>query len=651
MRVAVDSGGTFTDCVYVEDGRLAMRKVLSTPGDPSAAILSVMDEVSGEAALVSVRHGTTVGTNAMLERKGARVAFVTTTGFEDVIAIGRQARASLYDWFWSPPACIVPAALRFGVHERTTAEGVVLRSPGKSELDELCAAIARSGADSIALSLLFSFANAANELLVAEALAGLGLPLSISSRILPEFREYERGATICVNAYLAPLVGTYLRELSKSLCATYASANLHVMQSSGGIVAAELAADEPVRTVLSGPAGGVMGAYRVGLLAGFEKLITFDMGGTSTDLALIDASAGGPQTTNEAVIAGMPIAVPMLDIHTVGAGGGSIARYDAGGILHVGPESAGAMPGPICYGRGEAPTVTDANLLLGRLDNFLGGSMAIDEPRTREFASKYLSGAGTLEELADGIVLVAEAAMEKAIRVISVERGYDPREFTLLAFGGAGPLHACALARSISIPRVLVPKMPGALSALGILLADAVRDYSKTVMLRYGSEFDELFSELEARARQECGAEAVMTRTLDLRYVGQGYEVNVAAGADALDRFHDAHDRRYGYADATRAVEVVTVRVRATISEPAVEFATENYASGDGLRALVKRRGVYFNGMVHETPVYARERLRHGDEFAGPALISEYSATTVVGPQDRVSVDGYGNLIVEVGRA
>ena len=662
MRIAIDSGGTFTDCVYLKNGVLDIRKVLSTPADPGAAILQVTGEVTGSAPLHSLRHGTTVGTNAMLERKGARVAFVTTAAFEDTIAIGRQARRSLYDWFDTPPPCLVPKELRFGVPERTTAQGLILRAPTALELDALCDAIRSSGAEAIALSLLFSFANDSNERAVAAALARLHLPLSVSSRLLPEFREFERASTLVVNAYLAPKVGTYLDRLNASLAASFKGASLDVMQSSGGIIPAALAAQEPVRTLLSGPAGGVIGAHRVGSLAGFDKIITFDMGGTSTDVALIDGSdaADGPRTTSETVLSQMPVAVPMLDIHTVGAGGGSIARFDAGGILHVGPESAGSAPGPVCYGRGELPTVTDANLLLGRLDpeNFLGGAMRLDEERTRRCVQRI---AGELEgesvaAFAAGTVLLAEASMEKAIRVISVERGYDPREFTLLSFGGAGPLHACALARSLAIRRVLVPRMPGALSALGILLADAVRDYSRTVMRPFEPEkepgtLEDTFGQLEVQGRADFAhsdSAPTFARSLDMRYAGQGFEVSVAAGDAVLERFHETHRRRYGYADPGRRVEVVNVRVRVVLTAEKVALASEAHVPGDGTQAFEKMRRVYFDGEFLETPVFARERLRHGDRLQGPALVTEYSSTTVIPPGDAMHVDRFGNLVIDV---
>ncbi|NUQ29056.1 MAG: hydantoinase/oxoprolinase family protein [Acidobacteriaceae bacterium] len=659
MRVAIDSGGTFTDCVYLVDGEVRVLKLFSTPADPGRAVLDAVKQVAESPAVPEVRHGTTVGTNAMLERKGARVAFVTTAGFEDTIAIGRQARTSLYDWFRSPLPPVVPKELRFGVDERVTAEGLVLRTPSEESLRQLAAAIQASGAEAVAISLLFSFANPANEKLVAEALQPLGLPVSISHRILPEFREYERGSTVVTNAYLSPKVSTYLHRLETEVEAAFPGGHVQVMQSSGGIINAVIAAEEPVRTVLSGPAGGVIGAYRLARLAGFDKIIGFDMGGTSTDVSLIDAAEGGPRTTSDAVVSEMPVGIPMLDIHTVGAGGGSIARFDAGGALHVGPESAGSVPGPICYGRGTLPTVTDANVTLGRLDPdlFLGGKVRLDDTRTLRLMEEARGSLGSVEQFAAGIVLLAETAMEKAIRVISIERGYDPREFTLVSFGGAGPLHACSMARSLQIPRVLVPRLPGALSALGILLADTVRDYSRTVMLpASGTEtLAAQLQELETRAMEELQqqgfsieAEHSAERSIDLRYVGQGYELNVPYGANYLDEFHSLHRKRYGYASTETPVEVVNVRVRVTVPTAPVELPKSELIAGDGSQAVLKTRPIYFDGAWRESNVYQREQLRSGDRFAGPALIAEYSSTTVVPPGCIAEVDAFGNLVIEV---
>ncbi|WP_419805911.1 hydantoinase/oxoprolinase family protein [Terriglobus sp.] len=657
MRVAIDSGGTFTDCVYLRDGEVHVTKLFSTPEDPGSAVFAAVEQVAAAGTLVEVRHGTTVGTNAMLERKGARVAFVTTAGFEDTISIGRQARSSLYDWFHSPLPPLVPAELRFGVEERVSAEGVVLKSPTAESLQVLAEAVRQSGAEAVAISLLFSFSNPKHEMLVAEALEPLGIPVSVSHRILPEFREFERGSTVVANAYLSPKVSTYLNRLQSRVMSTYSAGPVQVMQSSGGTVAAGIAAEEPVRTVLSGPAGGVIGAYRLGRLAGFDKIIAFDMGGTSTDVSLLDAEAGGPQTTSEFVVSEVPISVPMLDIHTVGAGGGSIARFDAGGALHVGPESAGAVPGPICYGRGTLPTVTDANLTLGRLDPdlFLGGKITLDATRTLRYMEEARGPIGSVEQFAAGILLLAETAMEKAIRVISVERGYDPREFTLVSFGGAGPLHACSMARSLQIPRVLVPRLPGALSALGILLADTVRDYSRTVMLLVEDD-DAIRRELAyleqgAQESLQRSSSAEVSHSVDLRYAGQGYELNVPFTATYREDFHALHRKRYGYADAEAPIEVVNVRVRMTLPNAPISLPREEPVAGDGKQAVLKTRRIFFDGTWQASTVYQRELLRAGDRLEGPALIAEYSSTTVVPPGCTSTVDTYGNLVIEVHAA
>jgi N-methylhydantoinase A len=649
-RVAIDTGGTFTDCVMLRDGKLMALKVFSTPQDPGQAVLNGLRELGVDGAVV-VRHGTTVGTNAMLERKGARVAFVTTAGFEDTIAIGRQARAKLYDWFQAAPVCLVPAGLRFGVDERTTAEGERLRVPDDARLKRLVEAVRAAGADAIAVSLLFSFANDSNEREVAAVLEELGLPLSVSHRILPEFREYERGSTVVANAYLAPLVGRYLGKLAGAM---EGQSRLEVMQSSGGIISARVAAEEPVRTVLSGPAGGVVGAYKLARAAGFERIIGFDMGGTSTDVCLVDAGAGGLRISNESVVSSVPIGVPMLDIHTAGAGGGSLARYDAGGMLRVGPESAGAMPGPICYGRGELPTVTDANLILGRLDTdrFLGGAVKLDLARTRHLMETAKGPLATVEDFAAGILRVIETEMAKAIRVISIERGFDPRDFTLVAFGGGGPVHACALARALRVPRVLVPALPGALSAVGILLADTMREYSRTVMLPLGADVEDVFAEMECAGREDFeheGLDGVSQRSCDLRYRGQGYELNVPHGLEMQEEFHRLHARRYGFASAERPVEIVNLRVRMISPAPAFEQMREPLHEGDGRRAVLSTRQVYFDGEWLPTRVYDRERLRTGDVFSGPAIVTEYSSATVVPPGDVLKVDELRNLVIEVG--
>jgi N-methylhydantoinase A len=668
LRIAIDSGGTFTDCVWLQDSTLRILKVFSTPADPAEAIAGAVQRISGANKDIVVLHGTTVGTNTLLQRKGARVAFVTTAGFEDAIEIGRQHRPKLYDFFFEKDPALAPLELRFGVDERTSSEGTVLRAPDQKSLELLAERIAAQKPQAVAISLLFSFANPANEKAVAEALTKLKLPLSVSHQILPEFREYERASTVLVNAYLQPVMQSYLHKLQERAAASGKTARIFVMQSSGGITALSTAAEQPVRTVLSGPAGGIVGAAAVAQRSGFDRIITFDMGGTSSDVALVD---GQPTTTNEADVAGLPVRVPVLDIHTVGAGGGSLARFDAGGALRVGPESAGADPGPICYGKGERPTVTDANLLLGRLpaDQFLGGDFQLDLPRTRKLVTQWLKENNSklsLEEFAAGVVRVVNANMEKAVRVVSIERGYDPRQFSLVAFGGAGAMHACDLAQALRIPRVIVPAYPGALSALGILISDVVKDHSRTVLLRVASDnkkdqrtdgktlssqLDPLFAELRRGIAAELEKEEWQGRALfepscDLRYRGQGYELNLAYSADLLGYFHAEHKRRYGYSSPGREVEIVTVRMRGRVASPEKLSRMKIQEEQGSLKPATAL--VYFGGKKHRTQVVPRHLVKPGKRQRGPAIITEYSATTAIPPGLFYCKDRAGNLVIEV---
>lgn len=636
MRIAIDTGGTFTDCAYVENGELRVLKTFSTPRDPSRAVLGAVSMIAGGLA-ASVRHGTTVGTNALLERRGARVALITTAGFEDVIAIGRQARMSLYDWCPTSAPPLVVYENRFGISERVASDGRILQKPDSKELDQLREQVRQTDVESIAICLLFSFANPHNEVTVAKALAPLGLPMSLSHQILPEFREYERTSTVAVNAYLAPNVGGYLRRLDAGV------ASLEVMQSSGGIAPAALASEEPVRTVLSGPAGGVMGAYFTAKRKGIDKIISFDMGGTSTDVSLLNLATGVLPITNESNISGMPIAVPMLEIHTVGAGGGSIVRYETTNLLQVGPESAGADPGPVCYGTGDHLTVTDANVLLGRMgvNDLLGGTFSLDRDRVVEqFTGIGLSEA--VERVAAAVVAVAEATMEQAIRVISIEKGHDPREFTLIAFGGAGPLHACALAEALQMPRVVIPRFPGALSAVGILFSETVHDYSKTIMTRDAKELERTFEKLESLSEGRS-----VRRSVDMRYIGQGYELNVPAEGDYAQHFHAMHKQRYGYCDRAKPIEFVTARVRASTPGEEVAVIPKDSRPGDGQRACRSVRGVFFADDYINTRIYQRDLLAAGDSFEGPALVVEYSSTTLIPPGWQLVVDCFENLVLD----
>ena len=665
MRIAIDTGGTFTDCVFVQGSRLRVLKVFSTPANPARAIAGALEQIHEEAGAergtVELLHGTTVGTNAMLTRTGGRIALVTTKGFEDVLVIGRQAREKLYDFSFRRPPALVPAGRRLGVDERIGPRGEVLAPLQPKSLRQLTARLRRLRPEAVAVSLLFSFINPAHERQIARALRRLGLPVSVSHEILPEFREYERTATVAVNACLMPVMGRYLGEIERA--AGRRKSKVQVMQSNGGTVSARLASAQPVRTVLSGPAGGVVGARYVAQLAGCEKAITFDMGGTSTDVALLDNVRAGSTlaATKEGTVGGLPVAVPMLDIHTVGAGGGSIAWFDKGGALRVGPQSAGADPGPICYGHGTEPTVTDAHLVLGRLDpeHFLGGQWRLDEARTFRLMKKAMkrSGFRTLEEFAAGIVAVANATMERALRVISVERGHDPREFALVAFGGAGALHACDLAESLGIGRVLVPVFPGALSALGILRSDVIKDYSKTVLLpaegrglraRLDGEFHRLIRQARTELRREGfpAKSQRIERQLDLRYRGQGYEVTLPYSSGFRRAFDRAHEQRYGYADPARAVEVVSVRLRAVGITRKPSLPRRRTAGASPRAALVKRVKAGFAGRAHTADLYAREKLRPDNRFRGPAIVAEYSATTVVPPGWQVRVDAHGNLLL-----
>ncbi|HUA16096.1 MAG TPA: hydantoinase/oxoprolinase family protein [Verrucomicrobiae bacterium] len=703
LRIAIDTGGTFTDCVWIDPSTRSLRmlKVFSTPADPSHAIVDAVRKITTGRHFLLL-HGTTVGTNTLLERKGARAALVTTAGFEDAIEIGRQARPRLYDFFFDRVAPLVPKELRFGVNERTAQDGDVLTSLTSEELHWLSNRLAAAKPESVAISLLFSFANPANEQALADALASLQIPLSISHQILPEFREYERASTVAINAYLQPILQRYLENLERRasfggaqgsraegglVAARRLSAakenpeksgalatevptkietpRIFVMQSSGGITALSTAAREPVRTVLSGPAGGVVGAAASARASGFENIIAFDMGGTSTDVSLVE---GAIQLATDAHIAGLPISVPMLDIHTVGAGGGSLARFDAAGVLRIGPESAGADPGPICYGRGTQPTVTDANLLLGRLQptKFLGGDFTLDLERTRTVTTDWLKknkSTLTLEQFAAGVIRVVNATMEKAIRVVSIERGRDPRQFALVAFGGAGGLHACALADALSIPQVIVPAMPGALSALGILSSDVVKDYSRTVLRRVSralphAGLNREFTALENKAaddfrREDWEGRPHYARSIDARYRGQGYELNLPLTKTFLRDFEREHHRRYGYAHDHREIELVTLRLRATLKSKslsaggALRLATFARPGNDAetSRSAPSLSQVLFDGKKFRTKIYSRDELSPGKKHPGPAIITEYSATTVIPPGCRFYLDRAANLI------
>jgi N-methylhydantoinase A len=673
MSLGIDVGGTFTDFVLLDGaGRVHIHKLLTSARDPSEAILQGIADLDATPQTPIV-HGATVATNALLERHGARTGLIATEGFGDVLEIGRQTRPDLYALHPTRPEPLVPASWRYEVAERVDRRGTVLVPLDLNGADAAIQRLLEEGVESVAVCFLFSFLNPTHEHQVREriaALAGESPPLvSLSSDVLPEYREYERTTATIINAYVSPLMSRYLANLEAGL----QGRRLRIMQSNGGIISAEAARRLAARTALSGPAGGVVGAFELARMAGYDQAITFDMGGTSTDVSLCP---GRIQETAEGIIAGLPMRLPIIDIHTVGAGGGSIARLDAGGALRVGPESAGSDPGPVCYGRDKAYeiTVTDANLTLGRLDasHFLGGRMVLDEDRTQvrmqELARKLSL---PLEAAAWGVIRVANSNMERAIRTISVERGHDPRSFALVAFGGAGPLHACELAESLHIPRVFIPPHPGVLSALGMVLADVVKDYSQTVMLAAEeaepSKLNSLFAPLYERAQADLRAEGLgddeitFLPTLDMRYVGQSYELPVGRsewevselGNGCIQEFHQVHRRRFTYANEQEPVEIVNLRLKAVGRSAKPQFGHRATESLDPKAAQIGYKPVFFADSDSAaarpipTALYERDLLVPGNIVVGPAIIFQLDTTSVIPPAWAATVDEWGNLVVE----
>ncbi len=674
--LGIDIGGTFTDFVLLRAGRVRIYKTLSTPDDPARALLQGIDTLGAPAAVV---HGTTVATNALLERRGAATALITTDGFGDVLIIGRGQRPALYDLNVTQPDPPVPDAWRFELVERMLADGRVLTPPGDDELARLVDWLATQPVESVAICLVHSYANPLHEERVAATLEQAAhawqrrLFISASHRILPEPREYERTSTTVVNAYVSPVLGRYLDRLGPALT-DRGVRSVRIMASDGGSMGLVTARELAARTTLSGPAGGIVGAYTVAQRAGFTRVITFDMGGTSTDVALIN---GALPLTSESHVGGLPVRLPSLDIHTVGAGGGSIARVDAGGALRVGPQSAGADPGPACYGRGTLPTVTDANLLLGRLqaDHFLGGRMRLDVERARAAfmaLARDLFGTqnpGDEQRAALGVVRVANALMERAIRAISVERGDDPRDCALVAFGGAGPLHAAHLADALGIRTVLAPRYPGVLSALGMIAADVTRESSRALLItldtldpatlaaHIAALADEALAVLAADGEDPHGCR--IECTLDLRYVGQSYELSTplpetwASSPTPLialaERFHALHERRYGHAMRERRIEAVTLRVRAVSPRRTIDIAPEALPPRTAPltpRTVVQAALTGDTATLAPAPLYERDDLRPDDTIDGPAIIAQFDATTIVPPGWRVVVDADLNLLM-----
>lgn len=659
MLLSTDIGGTFTDFVLFDKGRITAFKVPSTPHEPELAIRHGLCRC---AAAPLFSHGTTLATNAVLERKGAKLGLLTTSGFADILRIGRQQRSQLYQLDAGRPRQLVEPPACIEIAERVSASGEVLQSPRPAELRAVAERLRAQGIESVAICFLFSFLNPANELQVRDYLVEEGFTVSCSSEVLPEFREYERMSTTVLDAYLKRTVERYLSRLELIL-AEHGVEQFYVLQSNGGVVKAVQMQSRPVTMLLSGPAGGVAAAQYLSAQLGVEHLITFDMGGTSADVSAI--RNGQTSWTSEGELTGLPIRLPMVDIATVGAGGGSIAWLDAGGALRVGPESAGAVPGPICYDLGgKNVTVTDCDLLCGYLNPryFVGGELPLDAAKARGRVEQFAEAVGlSCEDTILGVWKIVNATMLRALRVVSVERGLDVRDFTLCAFGGAGPVHAAALAEELGIPRVIVPFAAGVFSAFGILVSDIQLDYSRTQLLRLPDGqpeaakaeriVQETLTEFAARARQELAVqelepgEAIFRHSVDMRYAGQSYELNVpyTTLADAQRRFHEQHAQRYGYAMPAERVELVTIRMRAVVprEKPALPRAS---TTAEG--TPIEHRTVLFEDGKVETPVYRREDLPAQFEHDGAAIIEAKDCTVVVPPGMRFTVDAYGDILI-----
>lgn len=678
-RIGVDSGGTFCDVCLFDDttGHVAVWKVSSTPADPSLGISQGVEQglrqVGTDAGAVAYfGHGTTVGTNALIQHRGVKTGLITTDGFRDLLEIGRQKRPDLYDQHTEKPPTLVSRDLRLEVAERLRHDGTVEIPLDQDGFRAAVRRLRQAGVQAVAVCFLYSFVHPEHEAIAARILAE-EFPEAfacVSHAVAPEFREFERLSTTVVNAYLGPVMQGYIQRLVSRLADLGITATPHLTQSNGGVIGFEQAARLPVRTVLSGPSTGVVGAQRIAELVGIPDLITFDMGGTSTDVALL--SGGQCRLAAEATVHGYPIKAPMLDIHTVGAGGGSIAFIDNGGLLKVGPRSAGADPGPVCYGLGNTEaTVTDANVVLGTLNPefLLGGRMRVHRDLAIAAIDRLAAQLG-MDRMAtaQGIISVVTANMARAIRVISVQRGHDPRDYTLMAFGGAGPLHAARLARELEISAILVPRNPGILCAMGLLLTDLRADFAATRLTTLGaaafdpmrSAFDGLISQADAwfEAEHIAPTDRRVTRTVDMRYAGQNYELPIhlpdgpidAATLDALaERFAAAHHRAYGFTADGDPVQLVTFRLEAAGTVPKARLGTQPDSGPDASAAIIGERAVWLpeaRGFV-TCPVYDRDRLRAGNRINGPAIIEQMDATTVVLPAMRAVVEPGLNLILK----
>ena len=636
LKIGVDVGGTFTDFVFFDGSEVRTHKVASTPQDPSVGVAAGIKNLNPQN--FEIVHGTTVATNALIERKGARTVLLTTCGFEDIIEIGRQNRATLYDLFWEKDPGLVPKHLRIGINERVDHTGAVLVSLSVGEMERVAEAVKDLGAEAVAVCFLHSYANPSHEREAGRTLKKTGTVVSLSSAVSPEFREYERATTTVANAYLTPLVSSYMKSLE-----SLGGAKVSVIQSNGGVTSPQTVAAEPVRIATSGPAAGVSGAFKIAQTAGEDRIITLDMGGTSTDVSLCDGTlpfvSGGE-------VGGVPLRTHRMDISTAGAGGGSVARTDAGGVLKVGPRSAGAVPGPACYGSGDLPTVTDANLVLGRIDpnRFLGGRKKLSGERAKAAIDTLETGIGTdVRDKAEAVIKVVNSSMERLVRIIAADRGVDIRDFALFGFGGAAGLHCCELALEVGIKKVIFPVYPSALSALGTLLSDVYEDYAKSCFAAVPEErqkAEETLAELENSAR------AGLTQTdrfVDMRYKGQSHEITVPFSDDFITQFHSLHLKRFGYRMDDRPVEITAARVRARGQKSA--FALPEIGHGNENGARGGERDVWTVGGYRKFKVYERSRFGLGFKFDGPALVFEDTSVLMITPEFACETDKWGNIV------
>jgi N-methylhydantoinase A len=680
-RVTVDTGGTFSDFVYLNEAtdEVTVAKLPSTPDDPSRAILAGVEVLLARGVkpddISYFCHGTTVGTNALLEGKGVRTGLLVTQGFRGIYEVAEQCRphgSAIFDIFYDRPPLLVPESRTGEVAERVSAQGEVLMPLDERALRATIRELRDQDVQSVAVCLLFSFLKPEHEerarAIIEEEIPGVAV--SLSSDVVPQIREYYRLSTTVINAYLEPILARYIANLESRLAEVRVKTpQKYIMQSNGGMATFSASAKKAVATVLSGPAGGITASVQTCRTTGLKNLITFDMGGTSCDVALI--KDGEPSVQSRGKIEGRDIALPMIDINTVSAGGGTLARVDRFGILEVGPQSAGAVPGPACYGRGGTePTITDCNVVLGYLgeDNFLGGKMKLDSAAARRAVETHVAKKLSLsvEDAAEGIVRIIDVKMQEAIKAISTMRGHDLSDFQLLAFGGAGPLHAARIAKELGMAGVVVPLYPGVYSAMGLLMSDVKHDYirSKLSPLAKVSEAEvaRVFAELDAHALRDLRSENFrddqvgIERALDMRYAGQGYEITVPCeeglNLAALRRqFDDSHKQMFGHTAPEEPVEIVSYRLRGIGRVPPVKlpsYRPQGLALKDALR---ETRKAHFGGVTLDCPVYQRDRLDVGHRFDGPAIIDQLDATTVVPPGHSARVDEFKNILISLGRA